>query len=275
LVHLAPAVEPSTKGVAPSLADVWNDVDYVATEGLWVLLGIALLYGIVWLGRRRSYSYSSDLVGLATAGLLLGALLRFSGALTSFYDPERAAIITAILLATPATMLLDDLVSRRTSKTASKEVVFTRASLTVMAVYVAVLIVGAAGLATLLVGGQAPGSLSAKDVNVDNFTVSTPELATATWLEAKVKNPSIVQADLHGQLVLLSEPGDYDLIGEIMPRVVDKGAYIYLSQINLADNISQADAGGGDYSTAYRSNIRFFNKHFYVVYSTGHTRVYH
>jgi uncharacterized membrane protein len=172
-------------------------------------------------------------------------------------------------------MLLDDLVSRSTSTTKSKETWINRVSLGLIAAYVAVLVVGATGLGEVLVGGQAPGSLSASDLNVDNFTVSTPELATAAWLRSRVTYPNIVQADLHGQLVLLSEPGNYDLVDEIMPPEVDRGAYIYLSQVNLEDKFSQADADGGSFSTTYRSNVRFFNQKFYVVYSTGVTRVYH
>lgn len=60
-----------------------------------------------------------------------------------------------------------------------------------------------------------------------------------------------------------------------MPAGVDKDAYIYLSQFNLADKISQANVNGGEISTTYRTNLKFFNQHFYVVYSTGTTRVYH
>lgn len=275
LVHLVAASGPSTHGVVPFLAGVWNKVDLIATEGLWLILGVALLYGVLRLGRRRSYAYSSDLVGLGVTGLLFGGLLRSSGTLASFYNPERAAIITSMLLAAPATMLLDDIVSWRNPARQSKQGRFGRYSFRAILTYVAVLVVGATGISAIIVGGQAPGSMSANDVNVENFTVSTPELATAVWLRNKVKSPHIVQADLHGQLVLLSEPGSYDLINEIVPPEVDKAAYVYLSQVNLADKISQASADNQAYETTYRSTLGFFNKHFYVVYSTGATRVYH
>jgi len=273
-VILAPATAPSTKGLAPSLAWPWNKADLIVTEGLWIILGLALLYGIFRLGRRRSYAYSSDLVGLGMTGLLLGGLLRSSGTLSSFYNPERAAIITAMLLAAPATIFLDDVMSRRKSATI-REVRLRRASFGALVIYVAILVVGATGLDTLVIGGQAPGSLSRTGINVDDFTVSTPELATATWLRQRVKSPSIVQADLHGQLVLLSEPGSYDLVNEIIPPEVDKEAYVYLSQVNLAGDLSQASADSGNYTTLYHSTIKFFARHFYVVYSTGATRVYH
>jgi uncharacterized membrane protein len=271
-VHLVAATAPSTTGIAPSLDVPWNKVDFIATEGIWLILGIALLYGVFRLGRRRTYAYSSDLVGLGVTGLLLGGILRSSGTLASFYDPERAAIITAMLLAAPATMLLEDFVSRRKSAKTSKETRFTRISIII---YVGILAVGATGIGALVVGGVAPGSLSANDGNVNDFTVSAPEFATAAWLRIEAKSPAIVQADPHGQLVLLSELGTYDLIDEIMPPEVDRGAFIYLSQVNLADKISQADVDGGSYATSYRSTIQFFEQHFYVVYSTGATRVYH
>lgn len=275
LVHLTTAAAPATRGIASSLTGFWNKLNLIVTEGIWVVLGVALLYGIFRLGRRRSYAFTSDLVGLGVTGLILGGLLRTSGTLASFYDPERAAIITAILLATPATMLLDDFLPRRTSSMRTKETWLARASFIVGFLYVAVLVIEATGLGALLVGGEAPGSLSASDVNVDDFAVSTPEVATAAWLRSNVKYPNIVQADYHGGLVLLSQPGSYDLVGEIMPAGVDRGAYIYLSHFNLVDGISQADANGGGSWTLYHSTLGFFNRYFYVVYSTGTTRVYH
>jgi uncharacterized membrane protein len=271
-VALVSATSPAAKGLDPSLSGVWSKIEFLATEGTWLILGIAVLYGIFRLGRRRSYAFSSDLVGLGVTGLLLGGLLRASGTLAFFYNPERAAIITAMLLAAPVTMLLDDFFTRRTYSRLS----FTeRGALWVGGVYVAVLAVTATGLSTLVVGGQPPGSLSPNDLNVENFAVSTPEFATATWLRNNVKSPNIVQADPHGQLVLLSQLGSYDLVDEIVPSEVDKGAFIYLSQANLVDGITEADADNARFSTAYHSTIQFFDQHFYVVYSTGSTRVYH
>lgn len=271
-VALTSATAPSAKGIVPSLAGVWNKIDFVATEGTWLILGLALLYGIFRLGRRRSYAFSSDLVGLGVTGLVLGGLLRASGTLAFFYNPERAAIITAMLLAAPVTMFLDDLFARRVH---TRLRLTTRGAIGATTAYVVVLAVGATGLSTLLIGGQAPGSLSANDLNVENFAVSTQEFATAAWLRNNAKSPKIVQADLHGQLVLLSQPGSYDLVPEIVPSEVDRGAFVYLSQANLVGDITQADADNGEFSTAYRSTIQFFNRHFYVVYSTGSTRVYH
>jgi uncharacterized membrane protein len=271
LVRLVSAAPPTSKGIIPGF---WSNIGVIATEGTWIILGVALLYGIFRLGRRLLFAYSPDLVGLGVTGLLLGGLLRYSGTLAVFYNPERAAIITAILLAAPVTMFLDDLVSRLASAT-PKVTWPSRIALPVIVTYVAVLSVVATGLSTFIVGGQAPGSLSANDENVENFSVSTPEFATATWLKNNVTYPNFVQADLHGQLVLLSQPGSYGLVDEIVPAEVDKGAFIYLSQVNLADNISQAAADGGDFTTAYHSTVGFFNRNFYVVYSTGATRVYH
>jgi uncharacterized membrane protein len=271
-VPLTSATAPSAKGLVPSLAGTWNKIDFVATEGTWLILGLALLYGIFLLGRRRSYAFSSDLVGLGVTGLVLGGILRASGTLAFFYNPERAAIVTAILLAAPVTMFLEDLFDRRVH---TRLRMSERWALGATTAYVIVLVVGATGLSTLLIGGQPPGSLSANDLNVENFAVSTQEFATASWLRTNAKSPKIVQSDLHGQLVLLSQPGSYDLVPEIVPSEVDKEAFIYLSQANLIDDITQADADNGEFSTAYRSTLQFFNQHFYVVYSTGSTRVYH
>jgi uncharacterized membrane protein len=274
-VHLAPAATSKQSIVVPSLTGFWKELTYLAVESIWVILGIALLYGLFRLGRRRSYEYSTDLVGLAVTGLSMGVFLRFSGTLSSFYDPERAAIFTAILLAAPATLFLDDLVARLTSARLFGHRVI-HASLIAGFAFVGTLIFGATGLGSLLFGGQlAPGSLSANDLNVQDFAISTPEFATAVWLRNNVHSPNIVQSDLYGHLVLLSQPGSYDLIDEIVPPYVSRGSYVYLSTVNLKDKLSQANFDNQTYYTIYRSNIQFFNQNFYVVFSTGATRVYH
>lgn len=264
-----------SSGVASGLAGSWSEVSYLAVESIWLVLGVALLYGLFRLGRRRSFAYSSDLVGLAVAGLMVGAVLRFSGTLAAFYSPERAAIFTSILLAVPVTLFLDDLFGlSRNVKAFRKPWVIKAASVFGVA-FLAVLALEATGLANLFFGGEPPGSLVASDFNVQEFTVSTPELSTAVWLKNNAKSQSTVQSDLYGHLVLLSEPGSYDLLDEIVPPGVDRGSYIYLSTVNLVDDTSQASADNGNYIAIYRSNLSFFNKHFYVVYSTGVTRVYH
>jgi len=43
----------------------------------------------------------------------------------------------------------------------------------------------------------------------------------------------------------------------------------------LRDDISQFDADDGEYVSIYKSNLGFFNRNFFVVYSNGVTRVYH
>lgn len=273
-VKLKPITSPASPGVASSLGGGWNEVTFLVEESLWAVLGFALLYGLLRLGRRRSYEYSGDLVGLAVAGLMIGALLRFSGTLATYYSPERAAIFTAILLSAPLTLFLDDLVTFIYEKKSVTHQWVPRLSLSVGFIFVTILIVGATGLGALFFGGQPPGSLTARDVNPQLFTVSTTEVATATWLQRNVPAPNIVQSDLYGQLVLLSEPGAYDLVDEIMPREVDQGAYIYLSTANLKDDTSQAEVAG-NYYTVYRTTTKFFNRNLHVVYSTGLTRVYH
>jgi uncharacterized membrane protein len=274
-VHLASARFPASPGVAASLEGLWNRLILLATEAPWVLLGLALLYGLFRLGRRRSYEYSADLVGLGVAGLVIGGVLRFSGTLAAYYSPERAAIFTAILLAAPVTVFLDDVVSLHMGiRTISTKLV-RRILLILGSLGIVLLVVDATGLGALLFGGQAPGSLSSRDLPAKEFAVSTRELATAEWISAHVRSPNVVQTDFLGQVVLTSQPGSYGLLPEIIPRDVDTGAYIYLSTLNLAQRISQASTTNGTYQIAYQTTVGFFNRHFYVVYSTGATRVYH
>jgi uncharacterized membrane protein len=161
-------------------------------------------------------------------------------------------------------MLLDDLAAR-----------IAKVSLVVGVILVGLLAVWATGLGTLFFGGQAPSSLVARGENNERFTVSTPELASAIWLRNNLNSHDIVQSDRYGQLVLLSEVGSYHLVPEIIPPEVDIQSYIYLSTVNLMDDRSRASADDGRYIGVYRSTISFFDQNFYIVYSTGVTRVYH
>ena len=274
-VPLVAAKAPRAPALLPSFARVWNELSFLGTEGLWVVLGMALLYGILRLGRRLSYQYTADLVGLAATGLMIGAFLRFSGTLAAYYSPERAAIFTAILLCAPVTLFLDDLVTFLYDAHIFHHRRVAHATLGVGFVFLVVLLVVASGLGAVWFAGQPPGELSANDLNVQQFTVTTSEFATALWLRNNVQSPNLVQTDLYGQLVLLSVPGSYGMVNEIVPPEVDNSAYIYLSQVNLGDDSTQADVGDGQYLSLYHSTINFFNKDFYVVYSTGTTRVYH
>jgi uncharacterized membrane protein len=274
-VRLIPATTPSSPGVVRGLSVLWNDLTYLCGESIWLILGIALLYGLFRLGRRKSYQYSADLVGIAVAGLAMGALLRFSGTLAAYYSPERAAIFTSILLAAPVTLFLDDIVSYIYSVDRFSDDRVVRASLGAGVAFLVVSVVWATGLGAVFFGGQPPGSLSRGDVNVEQFTVSTPELASAVWLRDNAGAQDTVQSDVIGHLVLTSEPGTYNLLDEIVPPEVNGDSYIYLSAVNLYNHLSVADADNGNYYTSYRTTTRFFNHHFYVVFSTGSTRVYH
>ncbi len=274
-VKLKNARVVKSPGVTPALVGSWNRLSHYTVESVWLLLGIALLYGLFRLGRRRGYEYSSDLVGLAVAGLLVGAVLRFSGTLAAFYNPERAAIFTAILLAAPVTLFLDDLARLSREVKALRHEWVKRATLVVGVAFLSILVIGATGLSDLIFGGVAPENLVAKGLNVQDNTVSTPEVATAVWLQSNVTTPEVVQSDLFGHLVLLSEPGSYSLLDEIVPPDVNVGSYIYLSTVNLKDHTFQATAPFFSYLAIYKSTTAFFDKNFFVVYSTGVTRVYH
>ena len=87
--------------------------------------------------------------------------------------------------------------------------------------------------------------------------------------------PQVVQSDLFGQQILASETGSYNLLDEFVPPGVDQGSYIYLSTVNLDDDTSQASTANIQFIGIYRTTLGFFNRNFFVVYSTGATRVYH
>ena len=267
-VPLVSATTPGAQTSAPPLLPLWNVLNFVLQESLWLFAGGAMFLAVMHLLRRQENNLSPDIFGFTFAVLLMGAFLRFSGTLASFYSPSRAAIFVAIFVATPITMLLDDLV-------APLNIQWQSVLSSVSAIVVGVMSLWATGLGAVIFGETPPGSLTAQGENVQDFTVSSSELATAIWIRENVPSNGIVQTDEFGQLVLTSEPAKYDLINEIVPRGVGRGSYIYLSTANLRNNVSSFNADGGTLSASYRSTITFFDRNFNVVYSTGETRVYH
>ena len=155
--HIVGDPIPNLPGLVGALFGSWSELNFLTEEGQWILLGIALAYGLFRLARRRSYEYSADLVGLGVAGLLVGAVLRFSSTLASLYSPERAAILTAILLAAPATLFLDDFTASLFEVDPFRSRLIAKTVLALGAAYLVFLVVEASGLGTLLVGGQPPG----------------------------------------------------------------------------------------------------------------------
>jgi hypothetical protein len=250
------------------LSKLWNALNFVVAESLWLLAGVAILFGLVRLGRRNVIHYSADVVGFTVAGLLMGAFLRFSGTLANFYSPSRAAIFVAIFVAAPVTMLLDEVVTLLNDR-------LGKVSLIAGVFVVGASSVWATGLGTLIFGGYPPGSLTANGVNAQDFTVSSSELATAVWIKGNVPARGIVQSDEYGQLVLTSVPGNYDLIDEIVPAEVDRGSYVYLSTPDLVNGITTVTSVDGTLYSTFKTTLSFFNQNFNVVYSTGTTRVYH
>ncbi len=256
------------KASSPSVLDqLWNKSNFILQESLWLLSGAALLYGLFRLGRRQSNHYSPDLVGLNVAALVIGVFLRFSGTLASFYSPSRAAIIVAILVAAPVTIVLDDLVTLLNIQLA-------KVSMIAGTIAVGIMNLWATGLGALLFGGVPPGSLTATGINAEIFTVSTSELATAVWLKNNVSTQGVVQTDEYGQLVLLSEPAGYDLVSQMVPTEVGRGSFIYLSTLNLVNGLTTVTASNGNLYSTYVTTLSFFNQYFNVVYSNGTTRVY-
>ena len=267
-IRLETTPTPGAQSTPSTLANLWNGLNFLLEESLWILASAAMLSAFIRLRRRRINQYSPDIAGFTVAVLLMGGLLRFSGTLAAFYSPSRAAIFVAIFVATPVTMVLDDLVTVLNHQLAKVSLIVGVAVAGIMSVW-------ATGLGVLIFGGTPPASLSAQGTNVQYFTVTTSELATAVWIRNNVSPKSVVQTDEYGQLVLTSEPAPYDLVDEIVPTEVGRGSFIYLSTTNLVDGITRVTAAGGNIFATFRTTTSFFNQNFNVVYSTGTTRVYH
>ena len=167
------AAAPTVPGVVPAGKPWWARVQL--GDHLLVLLLSVVGVGYLIVRGRKQIGCSPELVGLGVAGLVLGAAFRFSSTLGAFYGPERGALVIAFLVAVPVALLLDRLADSWPRMTAVVAVALAASTL-----------VTASGLAVVAFGGDPVAALSAQGEAVERFTVSTPEVGTAIWLQENV-----------------------------------------------------------------------------------------
>ena len=262
-INLSNAQAPTLNGLAPHLHGVMS-LGGIIGHDLVILLEVL---GVVWAGLvllRRKRFVNVDMFALGVAGLALGAVMRFSGTVAVFYNPERAALVTAMLTAFPITLLINRISD-----------LFSKTTLMVLVLLSGLLLIISSGLNAVVVGGSPPSSLSNLGENYERFVVSSSEFGTAGWMQSHLGQKSLVQTDRYGQLVLLSAPGAYNVFPEIVPSEIDHRAFIYISSTNLDDGRARGGLENGHDLSVYKSPIDFINSHFSVIYSTGETRVYH
>jgi len=253
---------PTIKGFASGLVREWNLSVFLFHEAVLVLAAVSPVF-LAWYSWRKRLTINFDVLGIAIAGVTLGVLLRFSGTSGLFFGPARMALVTGILTALPVAFTVNSVALRyrRTTHFASGIAAVT-------------LLVSTFGIHTLVFGGGPAASISPKGENVERFVISSADFGTAQWVSNLKKKP-LVQTDRYGLLPLLSAPGEYSTINQIVPGSTHKDSYIFASTTNLGYGRARGYLPNPPAIAIYRFPLDWIGEHFSIVYSTGATRVYH
>lgn len=133
---------------------------------------------------------------------------------------------------------------------------------------------GNSGLATPLLGGNAPVSISNNGEDYADLYPTAQEKAAAEWLAAAVPPNRVIYADYYAQLRLdqftdLRQGVFVDLI----PQTIDQHAWVYASTTNVVHHRTWGLTNSGVLDLVFPT--QFLDQYFSVVYSTGSTEIFH
>ena len=253
-------------GLVPRLAPVYDLVSLVVRQGVLVLIVVSVAAALHAAWRRR-YLPGAEAAALALAALIMVVLLRLSGTLAGFYNPERGALHAALIYAPAVALLLTATLQLRPRlpRLAARWGIPSAS---------AVALLGALALAPQLVGGSPSAAPAIGGEEYERLAISRAEYATADWLATQDKEELVVFTDRYGQIALLSAPREQiTYLGPtIDPVGVDTQAYIYASRANIIEGRARGSEEG-------RFAIFAFPRDFYeatraILYATDLTRVY-
>lgn len=209
--------------------------------------------------------------GLNVGVVLVLALIRVSGTLAASYNQDRALLHALLVLAVGVgwcgqAVAKSSLLSRSQARLG-----------TVLTTTVAGLLALQLAISSSLVGlaaGAAGINLSNHSEDAQRFFVHRSEVLAAEWLGQRIAGQGLIYADRYAALRIILATGRYQgVLSEMVPSVIDRNAWIYLSTTNLEDGAARSETDGK--FGIYRYPQRFLNEHFDVVYSNGQSEVMH
>lgn len=264
-VHLG-NVEPvqaratQVEGPLGNLRGVWGLVSAVSGQLMVLLMTIGALRCLTR-KRWKSDGVPVDLIGLIAGAFTLNVLLRVSGTVSGFYNPERGALHNALILAVPAAILIDRLARRS---------VLTFAGNAIVALTFAV---GTWGVAPYIFGGSPPAATAEYGEDSERFLVSPAELSTARWIAGELDEKDLLQGDRYAQVVLLNvdREAEHGKVFIMHPDFIDYGAYIFSTRANTVEK--RARGFENRQFSIFTSPTDGFSELRATVYATEETRV--
>jgi uncharacterized membrane protein len=245
-----------------------GDGQLVAQQSLYVLGAVGALLILI---RRDSAIAPNQTVLKQLALLALGTLIllvvtRLSGTVATQYNAERAFIQAVIFMSVAVSWNLQEFAGAREWRSIG--------ALGSALALVAVILANSSGLVSASLGGATAVNLANSGEDAERYLVTTPEVASAEWLQAAVRPGELVYSDLYGQLRLAALPGrSLNVITDITPLTLNQSAWVYASRTDVIDG--RARAVYGDHSVSYVFPQAFLEAHYDLVYADGSTEVFH
>ncbi|MGH2908178.1 MAG: hypothetical protein ACRDK8_02635, partial [Solirubrobacteraceae bacterium] len=199
------------------------------------LLLVAFSLGtIIMLVRRRGPPFAAELAALAFGALAFLVFIRFSATAAAAYNDTRALLQSLLLVAVPAAWLLQRLLARWRP-------VAARIGWVVLCGAVCLVFAQQSGAFSVALGGDTSLNLSASGEDFERYYETPAELSGARYAE-RAAHHSILYGDRYGQLRIFATSGRPALT-EVMPRTLDRYAWIYGTRTNLELHRARAQIG--------------------------------
>jgi uncharacterized membrane protein len=216
--------------------------------------------------RRKAPVMSRQIGVLGLAAALFLAIIRLSGTLAIFYNQERALLQALGVFAIAFCWSMQSLADWREW--------LDIGVLAVSAACLAIFITNTNGLANAALGSETAVNLANSGEDYERFYMTTPELASASWLGKEVWPGQLVYADRYAQLPLVAMTGiSRGVIDDVTPLTINQHAWVYASSSNIVDERSRALYRNA--MTTYVFPSSFLDANFDIVYTDGSSEVFH
>jgi uncharacterized membrane protein len=254
-------VSPITSRLGSSATSL---ADLLIQQVINVLAGIGAVLLLLWrkvpvIGRQIG------LLGLGSMAILV--LTRVSGTIAQEYNPQRAFVQAMIVLAIGICWMLQRIGARWRR---TRPVLLGLGAATIV-----LSMVGSSSLAGVAFGGGTDANLADSYNDYQEFVVSAPDVAAATWVSKTAPTGQFIYADNYAQLGLdaVAGPARRGVFDAITPETLDRHAWVYATSVNLKDNIVRSLLGND--AATYAFPGLFLNSNYNVVYTNGSAKVFH
>jgi uncharacterized membrane protein len=231
------------------------------------LVNLVAAVSALYLALSRKSSVRTRQIALLGLGtLVILAALRLSGTAAAAYNPERAFVQALVVLATGLGVAFQIL--------AGSGRVRQLVALLVTAMAVGILIANSSGLIGAAFGGGTDTNLANSGADYNEFDMTVPELAAASWLGKEAQPRQIIYADRYATLRLSAIMGNRPgMLSDITPLTLNSQAWIYASRANVTDR--GAISYFNDQYAAYTFPFPFLNANYDLTYTNGTSEVYY